>query len=122
MQNYAPLGPLAWACTGKNSDFSPPQLIRNIRRNVFAYTPEEIAAVRLDNARATNYQELRTLLDAALERAAAYCESAPHEYEGQLFVDHNEVPIEADIGMLTSGSAVALPPRDFSDYSTFSER
>lgn len=113
VENYAPLGPMIWALAAKDVDIAPPQIIRDIRKNVFGYADDEIRTVRLENE-ATSRAHVRSVLEPALDQAAAYCdERAPEDYLGQLFVDQTEIPIEADLEILERGEAVALEIKDF---------
>ncbi|GAB4531899.1 MAG: hypothetical protein Kow00133_20420 [Amphiplicatus sp.] len=112
-RKYAPLGPLIWALSSKDVDVPPPQLVRNIRQNVFGYADEEIRAVRMEGEHISR-DDVRAVLGPALDRAAEYCESrAPVEFLGCLFVDKKETPVEADETALSSGEAVAMRLRDF---------
>lgn len=38
VRNYAPLGPMVWALAAKDVAATPPQMVRDIRRNVFGYS------------------------------------------------------------------------------------
>lgn len=113
VRKYAPLGPLIWALPSKDVDLAPPQLVRNIRRNVFGYADEEIRSVRMEGEHVAR-DEVRAVLDPALDRAAEYCEThAPVDFLGCLFVDKKETPVEADKTALSAGGAAAMRIRDF---------
>ncbi len=114
IKRYAPLGPLVWALTGKEPDKTPPEIIRNIRSIAFGYSDEEIRAVRMEDGCAISRNELREILGPALDSAHDYCDDiAPIKHDGCLFVDANENPIEADDEALATGTATAIPIRDF---------
>ncbi len=113
VRNYAPLGPMVWALAAKDVAATPPQIVRDIRKNVFGYADDEIRAVRIEHEQATR-DDVRAVLDPALDRAAAYCEDrAPAELLGRLFVNSEETPVEADADALERGEAVARQIKDF---------
>lgn len=110
---YAPLGPLIWALPAKDVALAPPRIILDIRKNVFGYADEEIRSLRMEGNEMTRDQ-VRTVLDPALDRAENYCENhAPTELLGNLFVNKKEVPVEAGREALASGEASARRIRDF---------
>ena len=115
VERYAPLGPLAWAVSGKAPDMAPPSTLRAIRANAFGYAEEEVETVRMEDGSRMEWRRLRQVLDRALEVASDYCERiAPAEYPGCLFVDADERPVEADAATIASGTAVAMTIRVFS--------
>lgn len=119
VRNYAPLGPLIWALSGKDSELAPPKAIREMRRIAFGYADEEIRAVRMMDGGSLTRAQLRDVLGPALEAAATYCdEIAPMELAGHLFVDRNEMPIEATVRDITNRSATAIGVRDFRSVPT----
>lgn len=119
-ENYAPLGPLIWAVSGKDENMAPPTTIQNIRRNIFGYADEEIRAVRMEGENATR-DIIRAALEPALERASRYCsDEAPVERLGELFVDAGDTPMEADDDALASGRARALSIQNFGIVPTIS--
>lgn len=114
VNRYSPLGPLVWAVIGKNPNLTPPRAIRDIRSISFGYTNEEIVAVRMDGENFMTREELQGVLESALDEALDYCdEVAPIDYVGCLFIDANEMPIEADADAIANGTAKAMPIRDF---------
>lgn len=114
VNRYSPLGPLVWAVTGKNPDLTPPRVIRDLRGIAFGYSNEEIVAVRTEGENPMTREELRGVLESALDEAHDYCnEVAPIEYDGRLFVDANETPIEADDKAIANGTARAMSLKDF---------
>ncbi len=113
VSKYAPLGPLIWAVSGKDSDLTPQRALRGIRKNVFGYADEEIRTVRVEGEVFTR-DTIREILEPALEQAEAYClDNAPEDELGALFVDSAEQPIEADQSQIESGEAVAVVIKDF---------
>ncbi|MPY76439.1 MAG: hypothetical protein GEU87_19545 [Alphaproteobacteria bacterium] len=119
VRRYCPIGPLIWASMGKDPSLSPMTTIREIRRIAFGYSDEEIGAVRMDDRRPMARAELRDTLEAALNDARDYCENvAPIEYLGHLFIDEDDIPVAADSEAVKSGTAKAVPVRDFSVVPT----
>ena len=115
VERYVPLGPLTWAVSGKAPDMAPPSTLRAIRANAFGYAEEEVETVRMEDGSSMEWRHLRRVLDRALDVASDYCDRiAPMEHPGCLFVDANELPIEADDSSIASGTAIALTIRDFS--------
>ena len=125
VRNYAPLGSLVWAATGKATainnaisstalDENPTQLIRNIRENVFGYADEQIRAVRLADERPLTRDDVRQVLEPALDDAEGYCDdTAPLDFLGHLFVDNNEQPVAADTHAIEQDVARAIPIQNF---------
>lgn len=114
VNRYSPLGPLVWAVTGKEPDLTPPRVIREIRGIAFGYSNEEIVSVRTEDENPITREELRDVLESAFEEAHDYCnEVAPIEYDGCLFIDANEMPIEADEKAIANGTAIAMALKDF---------
>ena len=114
VNRYSPLGPLIWAVTGKKSDLNPLQVIRDIRSTVFGHSEEEIIAVRMEGEQRPTRNDLHTVLAQALDTAHDYCsEVAPIKYDGCLFIDANEMPIEADEKAIADGVAKAISLKDF---------
>ncbi len=114
VRNYAPLGPLVWALSGKDADLTPPKALQNMRRIAFGYADEEIRAVRMEDGSGLTRAELRVALEPALEAAAAYCdEVAPLDFAGRLLVNGDDVPVEATAGDLARKSARAVEIANF---------
>ncbi|MGQ0581474.1 MAG: hypothetical protein ACT4O6_06030 [Reyranella sp.] len=114
VRRYAPLGPLVWALVGKDSNLTPPKAISSIRRIAFGYADEEIRAVRMEEGGTVTREELRRILEPALEAAAAYCDDrAPVDHVGCLFVDAGNRPVEATAITLADGSNRAIKINDF---------
>lgn len=114
VERYAPLGPLVWAITGKVPDATPPSIIRDIRANTFGYARKEIETVRMEDGSRMAWSRLREVVGEALDAAAEYCDAiAPVDHAGCLFVDENQVPMEADEKAITSGAATIMNIRDF---------
>ncbi len=114
VQRYAPLGPLAWAVSGKAPDMAPPSTLRAIRANAFGYAEEEVETVRMEDGSRIEWQHMRRVLDRALEVASDYCARiAPVEHPGCLFVDADERPVEADDATIANGTAIAMTIRVF---------
>ncbi len=113
VQEYAPLGPLVWAVAGKDDALTPPKTIQSIRNNTFGYADEEIRAVRIEGENATR-DIVRAVLEPALQRASVYClDEAPQDRLGELFIDADEKPIEADGDALEGGTATSIKIKDF---------
>lgn len=118
---YAPLGPLVWAAMAKD-ETSPPEVFRGLRDNIFGFSDDEIRAVRMELGHVMTRDGLREILAPALDAARKYCdEVAPLDYSGCLFVNANEVPIEADEVAVASGLAVAMPIKDFPSVPTIDD-
>ena len=129
VQEYAPLGPLVWAATGKAAainaadggqgmEESPIRLLQSINANAFRYADEQIRTVRLEDGYLTR-EEVRGVLEPAFEAALAYCEDiAPPGLVGHLFVDQEEIPIAADADALEQGAARSLQIQNFSPTVT----
>jgi hypothetical protein len=112
VEEYAPLGPLVWAACGKDQSLTPPKVIQGIRRNAFGYADEEFKT--LSSTKPITRDRVRTVLTSALEDASAYCEEiAPAEFLGSLFVNGDEIPIEATVQQLEEKTATAMPLRQF---------
>lgn len=119
---YSPLGPLIWASAGKTPSFAPPRIIRDIRSIAFGYSDEEIRAVRMEDDHPITRAELRDSLGDALDRAYEYCvEIAPEEYDGCLFVNSEETPIEADENAISKGDVMVMRLKDFTALPTISD-
>lgn len=122
VERYAPLGPLVWAIAGKAPDTTPPSIIRSIRANAFGYAREEIETVRMEDGSRMDWGRLREVIGAALDTAAKYCDAAaPVDHLGCLFVDQNEVPMEAGEKDIASGAAMIMSIRDFSGVPIIGE-
>jgi len=68
----------------------------------------------LSSIRPITRDRVRTVLTSALEDASAYCEEiAPAELVGSLFVNSDEIPIEATAQQLEDKTAIAMPLRQF---------
>jgi hypothetical protein len=110
----APLGPLAWAASGKDAGLNPLRIIQDIRDRAFGFSDEQIRTVRMEDGRAMTRDELRETLAPSIDAALTYCEEvAPPEHYGCLFVDANERPVEADDHALAVGTARVMKLRDF---------
>ncbi|WP_374314368.1 hypothetical protein [Dongia sp.] len=121
-ETYCPLGPLVWAITGKDAARGPLEIIRGIRQNVFGYSDDEIRTVRMDNGMEMTREQVRDILEPALDGAANYCEQvAPEVFYGHLFVDKNHIPGEATDEDLRTGRYDALPVQNFSMVPSFPE-
>lgn len=121
-ESYCPLGPLVWAITGKDTSRGPLEIIRGIRQNAFGYSDDEIRTVRMGNGREMNRDQVRHILEPALDSAANYCEQvAPEDFYGYLFVDKKLIPGEATDEDLRKGHYDALPVQDFSAVPSFPE-
>ncbi len=119
VQNYAPLGPLVWALSGKDANLTPPRAIRAIRDIAFGYSDEEIRSVRMERGHTLTRTEVRQVLEPALDLAAEYCdEAAPIELPGHLFVNETETPMAARAEDIARGIAKAIPVRDFTIIPT----
>lgn len=113
VQNYAPLGPLIWAVSSKDSNLTPPRVLQGIRKNIFGYADEEIRAIRVKGEAFTR-NDIRRVLEPALDRGEEYCSDVALESElGALFVDSGEKPVEANEKQLISGEVVAVALKDF---------
>ncbi|NNE41293.1 MAG: hypothetical protein HKN14_10305 [Marinicaulis sp.] len=113
MQNFAPLGPLIWALSGKDSNLTPPRVLQGIRKNIFGYADEEIRAIRVEGEGFTR-SDVRRVLEPALDRGEEYCtDAAPESKLGALFVNSVEKPVEANEKLINSGEAVAVKIKDF---------
>ena len=132
VRNYAPLGSLIWAATGKATainnaisstapEENPTQLIRNIRANVFGYADEQIRAVSLTGESSLTRVDVRQILEPALDDAESYCDdTAPLDLLGHLFVDNNEQPVAADTHAIEQETARAVPIQNFTPAVTIS--
>ncbi|MBL4691990.1 MAG: hypothetical protein JKY92_01510 [Magnetovibrio sp.] len=111
---YAPLGPLVWALTAKEPNIAPPTTIQNLRSIAFGYSEAEIRAVRMEDGGTMTRGKLRDILGTAFDTAFDYCNDiAPIEYDGCLFVDDNEIPVEADEEAISNKTVTARSIRDF---------
>ncbi len=119
VRRYAALGPLVWAVTGKDPDRGPPQVLSSIRAVAFGFSDAEIRTVRMEDGSTVTRAELREVLTPALDDANEYCEEvAPIDYNGCLFVDANEKPVEDRDEDITNGTASAIPLKDFTIVPT----
>jgi hypothetical protein len=108
------LGPLVRALAGKDPNLTPPKVISSIRRMAFGYADEEIRAVRLEEGGTVTREELRGILNPALEAAATYCDDvAPADHVGCLFVNVEDKPVEATAITLANGSHRVITINDF---------
>ena len=48
-ERYAPIGALVWAITSKDATRAPPEILRNLRTNLFGYSEREIETVRMSD-------------------------------------------------------------------------
>ena len=120
-KRYAPLGAMVWALTGKDGTQAPPEILRNLRTNLFGYGEQEIEAVRMEAGFQLSWRDLRKELDQAIGLAYDYCDSvAPSEFAGHLFIDDEEIPRAASREDVTSGRVRAIDLRDFSVIPKFS--
>jgi hypothetical protein len=95
VREYCPLGPIVWAIPAKDTDLTPPKIIQSLGRNAFGYADAEISSVRMEGEQITR-EMVRAVLEPALQQARAYCdERAPQSYLGTLFVNNDDVPVEA---------------------------
>lgn len=95
VNHIGPLGPLIWASTAKPHERRTPlQIIRDMRGIAAGYTPEEYQTVRVNGDPVVKDIIVDAVSDA-LERAADYVEDAPIDYQGRLFVDGEDRPVEA---------------------------
>lgn len=114
VKRYAPIGPLVWAITGKEPEKAPPIIIREMRSIAFGYSDEEIRTVRMEDDNVMTRGELREVLAPAFDAANDYCDDvAPIEHVGCLFIDTNEIPVEADDTALKNGAATAISISSF---------
>lgn len=130
VERYAPVGSLVWAAAGKaaainraqSSDAleeNPIRLIRYAQTNAFGYGDEEIRTVAMEGEHRLTRDHVRRILGPAFEAARVYCEDvAPVEFDGHLFVDQAECPVEADAESLAREDARAVPISDFGPVST----
>ncbi len=115
IERYAPLGPLVWAVSGKDPSKPPPAILQDIRATTFGYSQEQIETVRMEDGSNPKWGHVRETINMALETAATYCDKvAPLAHAGCLFVDENEVPVEADENAVANGNATPIIIRDFS--------
>ncbi|MDB5489389.1 MAG: hypothetical protein JWQ58_3104 [Reyranella sp.] len=120
---YAPLGPLVWCLAGKDASLNPRTALTRIRGIVFGYSDEEIRAVRMEGEAAMTRQDVRRVLETALEEAAAYCDDiAPDDYLGCLFVDADDTPVAANETTLSKGIHRAVRTTDFGRLPRFDDR
>lgn len=123
VKRYCSLGPLVWAVVGKDPNQTPPTIIKNLRSNAFGYSDDEIRTVRMEHEAAIGRDELRRILTPAFDAASHYCdEVAPNDYLGHLFIDQNEVPMEADADSIKNGRARTLQVQDFSVLPSIPEK
>lgn len=116
VHSYCPLGPLVWACVGKDPDLAPPAIIRSMRANTFGYSDEEIRTVSMEEGEAVTRMRIREVLQPAFEAASDYCENlAPTNFLGHLFIDAHETPYPATIAELEHGMARNIAVNDFSE-------
>ncbi|HEX9771385.1 MAG TPA: hypothetical protein VGA50_19585 [Kiloniellales bacterium] len=125
VEHYAPLGPIVWAAAGKATavnqaqadheyEDNPLRLIQHARANAFGYADEEIRTVSVEKGHEMGRGDIRRILGPALDAAYAYCEEiAPVNFEGHLFVDQDDRPVEADVDSLDRGDARGIPITNF---------
>lgn len=114
VQNYCPLGPLVWAISGKDERHTPPNILREMRRITFGYADKEIRTVRMEDGSEINQNQLRSVLGPAFDAAEKYCSQiAPPALLGQLFVDINEVPVEASGDDVEQGRVFSKQVKNF---------
>lgn len=121
VREYAPLGPLVWAVCGKDRELTPTKVIQQIRKNAFGYSDAELRTVRTRDEQTITRASLRSLLDAALDAAADYCDdTAPDDFVGCLFLNAKELPVEATKQQVTNGEVSVRHPKQFRALPKFS--
>ncbi len=119
-ERYAPIGALVWAITGKDETRAPPEILRNLRTNLFGYGEQEIETVRMEAGFRLSWRDLRTELDRALGQAHDYCDLiAPADFTGHLFVNDDEIPKAASGDNVRAGHVRPVSLRDFTVIPKF---
>ncbi len=113
--HYCPLGPLVWAITAKPQGMTPSDTIQNIRKIGKGYADEQLTTIDMTAdaepfTRKRVHSELDPLLDAALEYVN---DVAPLDFHDLLFVDKEDVPVEATETDINSGRVRCLKIRKF---------
>ncbi len=90
-ENYCELGPLVWAVVAKDSSKNPQIVLREIKRNLYGYTADEIATVATDGD-PYEWSTLRNSLDQHIQRASEFIAAAPLEQLGKLAVFESTIP------------------------------
>jgi len=119
---YAPLGPLVWSLASKDASLNPQTALTKIRQIAFGYSDEEIRAVRMEGEAAMARQDIRRVLEKALEEASAYCDDvAPGDHLGCLFVDASDNPVQANEETIADSTHRPVKITDFGRLPRFND-